>query len=69
MGNTRDSFRDMSGELAQRHGRDSWMDVLFVAAAVLLIAVSIGSLTSKAAGTNESRWTVTVIESNFEIVR
>lgn len=38
-------------EIAQRHGRDRWKDALFIGAAVLLTALSIGSVTSKAAGT------------------
>ena len=33
-------------EIKQRHGRDRWKDAVFIAAAVLLTAVSIGSVTS-----------------------
>ncbi|MDB4963785.1 MAG: hypothetical protein JWP01_3784 [Myxococcales bacterium] len=58
-------------EIAHRHGRDRWKDALFIGAALLLTALSIGSVTSKAAGTNDSKWTssnVTVIESNLELV-
>lgn len=56
-------------EIAQRHGRDRWKDALFILAAVLLTAVSIGSVTSKAAGKpSERTWSLSVIESNPEIV-
>jgi len=52
-----------------RHGRDRFRDVFFIAAAVLLTALSIGAVTSKAAGSAKSEWTVQVIESNFEVQR
>jgi hypothetical protein len=57
-------------EIAHRHGRDRWKDALFIGAALLLTALSIGSVTSKAAGSNDSKWTssnLTVLESNLEI--
>jgi hypothetical protein len=38
-------------DIAQRHGRDRWKDALFIGVAVLLTALSIGSVTSKAVGT------------------
>ena len=57
-------------EIERRHGRDHWKDAVFIAAAVLLTALSIGSVTSKAAGKPTDRqWKVTVIESNLEIGR
>ncbi len=56
-------------EIALRHGRDRWKDAMFIAAAVLLTALSIGSVTSKAAGSSSTKWTVTVVESSPEIVR
>ncbi len=57
-------------EIAHRHGRDRWKDALFIGAALLLTAISIGSVTSKAAGnTREAKWSVTVVESNLEVVR
>lgn len=37
-------------EIAHRHGRDRWKDAVFIVAAVLLTALSIGSVTSQAAG-------------------
>jgi hypothetical protein len=58
-------------EIAQRHGRDRWKDALFIGAALLLTALSIGSVTSKAAGSNTVKWkhsSVAVYESNLEIV-
>ncbi len=36
-------------EIEVRHGRDRWKDAIFIAGAVLLTALSIGSVTSKAA--------------------
>jgi hypothetical protein len=57
-------------EIANRHGRDRWKDALFIGAAVLLTALAIGSVTTKAAGKNSpSNWTVTVVESDVEIAR
>jgi hypothetical protein len=54
-------------EIQVRHGRDRWKDALIVAA-VLLTAVSIGSVTSKAAGKpSEHQWKLTVTESAPEI--
>ena len=55
-------------EIEQRHGRDRFKDAVFICAALLLTAISIGSVTSKAAGkTSQPAGTVTVIESNVEI--
>lgn len=57
-------------DIAHRHGRDRWKDALFIGAAVLLTALSIGSVTSKASGSSTDKsWTVTVVEHNLEIVR
>jgi hypothetical protein len=54
--------------IEKRHGRDRWKDALFIGAALLLTAISIGSVTSKAAGsTTTHKWSVQVIESNPEI--
>jgi hypothetical protein len=47
-------------QIANRHIRDHWKDLLFIAAAVLLLAISVGSVTSKAAKTPEPQWTVTM---------
>ena len=57
-------------EIKIRHGRDRWKDAVFIAAAVVLTALSIGSVTSKAAGKPmQKQWKVTVVESNLEIGR
>jgi len=51
-------------EIEQRHGRDGWKDAVFVVLAVVLTALSIGSVTSKAAGhPHEHQWQVTVVET------
>ncbi len=69
-------------DIARRHLRDRWRDALFIGAAVLLTALSIGSVTSKAAGRGgdgvsastttfgkdaDHEWSITVIQSNLEI--
>ena len=57
-------------EIAERHRPDRWTDFIFIVGAVLLTALSIGSLTSKAAGSvSEHQWTLTVLESNLEVTR
>jgi hypothetical protein len=57
-------------EIAHRHGRDRWKDGFFILAAVLLTVLSIGSVTSKAAGKpHKIQENVTVIEHNLEIGR
>jgi len=56
--------------IEQRHRPDRWRDIIFVLSAALLAALSIGSLTSKAAGSvSEHKWTLTVLESNVEVAR
>lgn len=51
-------------EIEQRHGRDRWKDAMFIVAALLLTALSIGSVTSRAAGTTTHRqWEVAMYES------
>ena len=61
-------------EIKERHGRDRLNDAGFIAAAVLLTALAIGSVTSKAVGKPaDHQWSgrdkVTVYESNPEIQR
>jgi hypothetical protein len=61
-------------EIKERHGRDHWKDAGFIAAALLLTALAIGSVTSKAAGKpGDHKWSgrdhLTVIESNLEVQR
>ncbi len=56
-------------EIKHRHDRDGWRDVVFIAVAVLLTALSIGSVTSRAAGhPTERHWALTVVE-NPELAR
>jgi hypothetical protein len=51
-------------EIAHRHGRDRWKDALFIAAALLLTAISIGSVTSKAQGSvQQAKWEVSMTET------
>jgi hypothetical protein len=55
-------------QIAERHRPDRRRDIIFVVGALLLTALSIGSLTTQAAGRVADRpWTVTVIESGLEI--
>lgn len=51
-----------------RRTSDRWRDVVFIAGAVLLTALSIGAVTSKAAGKASDTWRVQVIESPPEIM-
>jgi len=56
--------------IEQRHRPDRRRDIIFVAAAVLLTALSIGSLTSNAVGSVSAReWTLTVLEGKLEVSR
>jgi hypothetical protein len=55
-------------QIEERHRPDRWRDTIFIVGALLLAALSIGSLTSKAVGPAAERpWSVTVIESALEI--
>lgn len=54
-------------KIATRHGQDRWKDAGFVVAALLLVALSIGAMTSQGAGTGFDRiWTVTVVDGHLE---
>jgi hypothetical protein len=56
--------------IAQRHRPDVWRDMIFIAGAALLTALSVGSLTSRDAGAvHEHQWTLTVIEGTLEVSR
>ncbi len=62
--------RSSLAEIKVRHGRDGWKDIIFIALAVLLTALSIGSVTSKAAGhPHEKQWTLTNSIDNPEIAK
>ena len=55
---------NLKEEIQKRHGKDPWKDALFIIAAVLLTALSIGSVTSKAQGhTTQHAWTLPVNET------
>ncbi len=55
---------DNLNEITERHGRDRWKDAVFITLAVLLAAISIGSVTTKVAGhPSERQWSVTVVEN------
>jgi hypothetical protein len=54
--------------IEKRHGRDRWKDALFIGVALLLTAISIGSVTSKAAGKAPTHaWQLQVIEGSPEV--
>ena len=56
--------------IERRHDRDSWKDALFIIIAALLIALSIGAVTSKAAGKPFKHvWTLTVVDGVVEVSR
>jgi hypothetical protein len=56
--------------ITKRHARDHWKDAVFIIGAVLLTALSIGSVTSKAAGsTTQHAWSLTVLETPQDLVR
>lgn len=66
MSNERVSLR----EIEVRHERDHWRDAVFIVAALLLTLLSVGAVSSKAAGhpgKQHFESSVTVIESGLEI--
>jgi hypothetical protein len=55
-------------QIENRHGRDRWKDLVFIAAAVLLTALSIGATTSKAVGSaSEHQWSVQVVDPDTNV--
>jgi hypothetical protein len=61
--------RNSQETITIRHARDHWKDAIFILGAVLLTALSIGSVTSKAAGsTTPHQWSLRVVE-NPELAR
>jgi hypothetical protein len=57
-------------EIQVRHGWDRWKDAAFIAAALLMTALALGSVTSRAVGSVSPRsWGVSVIESPVEIAK
>ena len=59
------------GQIVNRHVRDHWRDALFIVAALLLMALSIGSVTSKAAkdDSKTGEWGVTMVQGPGEIAQ
>ena len=52
-------------EIQNRHGWDRWKDLAFIGAAVLMTALALGSVTSRAAGTHtRPDWGVAVVYSD-----
>jgi hypothetical protein len=50
--------------IEERHGRDGWKDAVFIVLAVVLTALSIGSVSGKVAGhPHEHQWSVTMVEN------
>ena len=50
-------------EIQTRHGWDRWKDAAFIAAALLMTALALGSVTSRAAGTAPTHhYSLTVLE-------
>jgi hypothetical protein len=57
-------------EIQNRHGWDRWKDVAFICAALLMIALALGAVTTRAAGKPPTHeWGVTVLETPVEIAR
>lgn len=56
-------------QIADRHGRDRWKDLVFIGAALLLTALAIGATTSKAVGTptNQHAWSVTLVDPETNV--
>jgi hypothetical protein len=51
-------------DIKTRHIQDHWKDAVFIALAVLLTALSIGSVTGRAAGhPSPHQWSLTVVEN------
>jgi hypothetical protein len=59
-------------QIENRHGRDRWKDAIFIAAAVLLTALSIAATTKQAVGKSvEHQWSVQLVDpsTNVELDR
>jgi hypothetical protein len=55
-------------QIAHRHLRDRWRDAIFIAAAVLLAALSIGATTSKGVGKPvEHTWSLQVVDPDTNV--
>lgn len=50
--------------IEERHGRDGWKDVVFIVLAVVLTALSIGSVSGKVSGhPHQHQWQLSVVET------
>ena len=59
-------------EIKERHLLDRWKDAIFIGLAVLITALSLGTVTSKAHGTintADNTWSVTVEDNNHQVIR
>lgn len=57
-------------QIALRHRPDRWRDIIFIAGAALLAALSLGAVTRGAAGTvHERQWELTVVVGALEVMR
>ena len=55
-------------DIEKRHVRDPLRDALFIIGAVILTAISIGSVTSKAAGhPTHAQWKLTVVDNPADL--
>jgi len=60
----------LQDEIEQRHRPDKRRDIIFLIGAMLLVALSLGTVTSKAVGAVHAReWSVTVLEGALEVGR
>jgi len=68
---TRESMSDIDQTIVHRHIGDRWKDAAFIALALLLTVLSIGSVTSRSAGRahEQPQWTVQVDYSGLEVGR
>jgi hypothetical protein len=57
-------------DIEKRHGKDPLRDALFIIGALLLTAISIGSVTSKVAGhPQQKQWKLTVVDNPADLVQ
>jgi hypothetical protein len=61
--------RDSLNEIEYRQKRNRWRDPLFLGMVLLLAALSIGSVTSKAQGRiTEHQWSVTLVDPANQLI-
>jgi hypothetical protein len=55
-------------QIENRHGRDRLRDIIFIGAAILLTALSIGATTSKGVGNAaDHQWSVQVVDPDTNV--